>query len=533
MKFFYLVITFLFTFISASLSLSAQEVELTLGPPTRNLDSSFRSKTSVDKIIDGRSYNYSYYITEHWSKGETHLELRTNEKITETVILEEAIPYKGMLDARATYYLQDSLYLLVAYIDDKQTDEILYLLSSYIPNQHKLSQPREITRVKYTKSGFPNAVLKPGAIKPAIIKNKYTARLSPDSSKVLISYLRKKTQEAKETMFLQVWANNFESKLWEKEIELPLNKETTQFDSIYIDNDANAFLLFHDVQKTRENNEIRNYHLSKVSQLGNEVSHQTLDIGEYEIKDIHLFFDKEGDMIGTSYYNIKKEVLGMYFLRFPKDVKEMSPITLSPFEDAAALSQKPKYEQIIDELHTKVRKPERTYVLREGIFEKNGDMTLIGESQSDEHITFSNSDMSPGHSTRSTTYVSYHYNDLIITRINPNGKILWLQYIPKRCNNYYSYKYVRRGEEHYFFYLEHADNDWDKHITKEVNFSKINVVMTRITAQGEMSKQMLINYKTYKLDMWYIFYSKIISPDEFTIGLRGKKWSNVATIKWK
>jgi hypothetical protein len=67
----------------------------------------------------------------------------------------------------------------------------------------------------------------------------------------------------------------------------------------------------------------------------------------------------------------------------------------------------------------------------------------------------------------STTYYTYHYNDMLITKIAPSGALAWMKKLPKQQmgtngRGGMSYTYIDGKSHHYFIFL---DNEKNKDLT--------------------------------------------------------------------
>lgn len=94
--------------------------------------------------------------------------------------------------------------------------------------------------------------------------------------------------------------------------------------------------------------------------------------------------------------------------------------------------------------------------LRDVFIEKDGSMLLIGEQYFiKEHTRYNNG--------RTTTYYTYHYNDMLVTKIKPDGKLAWMKKLPKRQvgargQGGMSYSYIPGKDYHYILFLDNEKN---------------------------------------------------------------------------
>jgi hypothetical protein len=94
--------------------------------------------------------------------------------------------------------------------------------------------------------------------------------------------------------------------------------------------------------------------------------------------------------------------------------------------------------------------------LRTIYIHNDGSIVLIGEQYYMEtHTTYSNG--------RSSTYYSYHYDDILVTKIDASGKLAWMEKLPKRQrggagSGGMSYAQLNEKDAHYFVFLDNEKN---------------------------------------------------------------------------
>lgn len=94
----------------------------------------------------------------------------------------------------------------------------------------------------------------------------------------------------------------------------------------------------------------------------------------------------------------------------------------------------------------------RSLSLKELVFSDDGSLSLIGEVY-----------YSVYHYTKSGGYYTYHYEDILITKIDTNGELAWMKKVPKRQmgtrgKGGMSYTYFNANNNHYLVYLDNVKN---------------------------------------------------------------------------
>lgn len=455
-----------------------------------------------------------------------------------TIEIEDLVPTpkdKGIKNFQSCFYWNDSLYTLIAVTNRKEETKDLYVLSSF-QNQSKLSKPRKLASLTEVKTKL--IATSVADAMNYIFKITY----SSDSSKVLISYLYDKGPREAQTMFMQVWGAGFETMLWEKEIEIPFNRASSVFNSIHLDNNANTYLMFNVTDSKRKGIFSKfKYDLMRISNFGEVVDNSTIDLGTNIAKDLHISFDSNGDMLGTSYYYKGNALLGVCLLRYPLNVKELPPLSFHAFEEDIDADRKrdPRFTKFMRSFDGKT---DLNYVLQYTIPESNGDITLIGE---DRYITYPGSIGVGNGAVRLSVSgqqvePQYHFDDVIVTRINKDGKILWTEHIPKRqvfeyeATQYTSYSYLRRGTDIIIIYNDHADNSWDNEVIKSFPTRKAKSVLAvaTITDKGVAKREVISNFK--EDDLWTMSRAvKQLDKNEASIGIYKDGQYGLGRISWK
>lgn len=90
--------------------------------------------------------------------------------------------------------------------------------------------------------------------------------------------------------------------------------------------------------------------------------------------------------------------------------------------------------------------------------EDDNSLLIIGEV---DFIVTTTSTTSTGSSYPRTTY---HYYDILVTKINPDGTLAWMRKLPKRQigsrgQGSMSFQHEKLDGQHYFLYLDHPKND--------------------------------------------------------------------------
>lgn len=273
-------------------------------------------------------------------------------------------------------------------------------------------------------------------------------------------------------------------------------------------------------------------------------------IRDYEIninKDIRInnaafSFDEAGDILIAGFYSNKEEsreatdLAGTYFVRLNPATFEAKTKNSNPFEKEF-LTNFASEKQI--------RKGKTgipvSFAMRHFITHKDGSITLLAENSFEvEHCSNSNGvGVAPGITlSAQTCYYTYHKNEVIITRINPDGSVKYAQAIKKAgysrnpYDNAISYTVIPTEENLYVFYNDHYKSyrPGDTKIRSLPAYKKRVLAVATINSNGEMVKEAMIRHKDIKLEIlprnairtesgliMFGYYKKTVKLGRFTL----------------
>lgn len=244
-------------------------------------------------------------------------------------------------------------------------------------------------------------------------------------------------------------------------------------------------------------------------------------IRDYEItisKDIRIHnaafsFDEEGNILLAGFYEDKGEsrraddLAGTYFIKF--NPKSFVPVikTSNPFEKEFLTNFASERQ---------IRKGKTgiplSFAMRHFFMHKDGGVSLLAENSFEvEHCSQNNGvGVAPGITlSTQSCYYTYHKNEVIIMRINPDGSVKYSQVIKKAGNsrnpydNAISYTIIPTEENMYIFYNDHYKSyrPGDTKVRNLPGYKKRVLAMATINANGEMVKEAMIRHKEIKLEI--------------------------------
>ena len=305
------------------------------------------------------------------------------------------------------------------------------------------------------------------------VRNKFDLLPSEDHSKVLIQYRKKPTVKRDTKSFdiigLFVYDSNL-TKLSGSEVTMPYTERRMNNLDYQLDNKGNLYMLtkiFHDdsdKDKKRNGDTEANYHLELfVIKSGSD----KIEISEFPNKDkfinkLWLFDTGKDYLVCAGFYSTSQgdwdDCDGIMGFKVKTDGKmydefyhEIPVEVLNQYETARTARKNEKKERKGDN-------PQFSDLeLRDLLIQPDGSVILVGE----QHFVLAHTNCNPKGGCN--TYYTYHYCDMLITKINPDGKLSWMKKIPKnqvgkRGKGGMSYKYFNANSSHYFVFLDNVKN---------------------------------------------------------------------------
>jgi hypothetical protein len=438
---FRLFICFLFTVCNAF----AQGPEVKLGTPYPVIDAPQKYYFSKNNEVLAVKIDKKKYVLQKLSTNKlTEISRMTYEDFPKGFSFERIMEYHGR------YYI---LYTL----DDKK-EKVFNLYS------------REIDFAKGTFIDLGKKLL---SIKDESLGFEYNS--SFDETELLIKYRVKPEKRNDNISYDIIGFNVFDENLsmvWQKEVTMPYTEKKMNNIDYSIDNKGNAYILttVYDDNTTREKKrgeEKANYHIEllKVEAQTGTINIAPVQVDTKFISKIWLFDSAKGYMTCSGFYDNGSKADAVDGIFFFKVNAEGKIYDLKSFEIPLAIINQYINERAQRKNEKSEEKDEaqlRHLELKKIITEEDGSLLLIGQQEWLETRTVTTTNHNGGTTTR--TYYIYHADDLLVTKVDPSGRVDWMKKIPKRqTSSFYmgsrSYQYIKTGKSYTFFFLDTDKND--------------------------------------------------------------------------
>ncbi len=341
-------------------------------------------------------------------------------------------------------------------------------------------------------------------------EGKFNFHISKDSSKVLIYSQLPNQKKAQERFSLQVFDNNFEQ-IWEKNISLPFPDNRFAVTDYRVDNKGNVYLLgilYENTSGFLKRNTTYQYVILAYNENGEQEEQYDVSLRGKFITDLTFRVGKDGKLVCSGFYSDKGtySTKGTYFFHLDPKTREVSNKNYKEFEFDFVT------EYMSDRKKRKARKAKDggrrdaelyQYSLNDLILRSDGGAVLIAEQYYVERDdNFNNGFNSPyyGYYNRYNNFNNrvdyyYHYNDIIVVNIKPNGEIQWASRIPKRQETsndggyYSSYAMAIVRDKICFVYNENGKNFGAKKNNRRYKFNGSNSILaiTEVGTDGSIN----------------------------------------------
>lgn len=406
----------------------------------------------------------------------------------------------GKFESEGFYSIKDNFYWFYSFRDKKSNTE---RLSGLVFDKTSLRfKDKEIT------------LLETGKLESS---DKYKFYCSADSSRLLIVYTKTKqnnNKQSKTTIGFHVLDDKLD-KVYAVEIEMPYPASEMKNLDYDIDSKGNIYLFTQilipnpvrvDEDEEEQPEKKYRYVLMRLKQSSNTFETVNIGISDKYITTFSMKEDWDHYMSITGYYaNDKNKIVnGVFLVRFTDEnfTSQTSQATHLTFTSEMLMPRE------TEDGETRLTKKNdnigiTNLNLRKVLFNDDGTMLLIGEQ---EYVTTS---VQVGGTFDGTINYIYHYDNIIVIKMNKDGKLVWCRNIPKSQTGQVlktSFYYHRHKGMDYFFHLD-SNETTDLNAANEsapygpnINGEVLSCV--RIDLTGKMNKHQVLNCFKEGIDIY-------------------------------
>jgi len=325
---------------------------------------------------------------------------------------------------------KNEVYFLTSYRNKKT--EINYLFSQTIDD--KLNTSKKLNKIAEIEEASD------------LDDGEFEYRFSKDSSKLLIFSRQPQNRKEPEEFHLQVYEPGFQEVV-SHNISLGYASENFSVEDCQVDKIGNVYILgvvYNDASRFKNRDKVNYQYVMQFYPVDTTILPSEIKLlnKEYFTSDLTFRVADDGNLIGAGYFSKKgiNGIQGVTYLKINTSSKTLENQTFTPF-DIEFLTElmTPKQKKRAMNNSSKNDLPELfNYNLDHLVLRSDGGALLIGEQYSVEKVYRNNNYGFGGYYYGWSRYNQpdridyyYHYDDIIVVNVAPNGNIEWSTHIPK------------------------------------------------------------------------------------------------------
>lgn len=332
------------------------------------------------------------------------------------------------------------------------------------------------------------------------------------------------------------------NELWKREITLPYTESKFEVQDYCVDNDGNVFLLGIKYQERGESKRRGTpnyeYKILGYREDGADVEEYSVSLGDMFLTDMKIDVSPKKDIICAGFYSERGtfSIKGTYYLRIDRKTKEIERISSKEFDiDFITMNFTEAQERRAKKREAKGKNVELyEYDLRDLVPRGDGGAVLLAEQYFVTVVC--TTDPKTGQ-TRCTYY--YHYNDIIVVSVDPDGQIEWATKVSKRQTSandggyFSSFAHMVTDGKLYFIFNDTKKNLEVERQGRYFNYSlgdKNGIVMlASVDADGNVERRALLSNE----EITAITRPKLcrqVSPTDFLLYAKRRKGSQFGMV---
>ena len=358
----------------------------------------------------------------------------------------------------------------------------------------------------------------------------FSVKLSQDSSKFIIIYQNPVNKDDNQPIGFLIFDEDMDL-LWKKEATLPYKETDFKTEDFLVDEEGQVYIQgritqYKKVGLSYNQVDYYNYTLLKFSQNKKEAFEYPLELDDKYISNVKITLNQKQDLICGSYYSLKPEGrnMGSYFIKFNGKTDEVMAQRHTEFD-------KNTMAEFLEENDGVVIK---TTSIEKGIYNiKLNDIIITN----DDEIYFIGEQIY----TRGGEKPEIHHNDIMVIKMNSEGKIEWIKKVGKRQTtfgretSFVSYHLSFLNDKLYFIFNDNAKNlnhtgkgRSERYYAEDSNKNTI-VSLVVMDEKGTQTREKLFGYNDVNVTVMPE-ESKMLSKNEIILYGLGKKTERLIKV---
>lgn len=281
--------------------------------------------------------------------------------------------------------------------------------------------------------------------------------ITPDSTRFLFYTSTEKAKEENELYTLTEYDANLEE-VWSKDLRLPQRPGTAEITEVFPDDSSGVYFVSTSVERkndfTATTIEYGNYVVYYFSYADNRLKEYEVSLKEKQIVHMRGAMRKNGALVLGGYYSNRSDerVAGTFLFEINSGGNAIRTARYSAFSDALL-------EEFAEGKRFRRKGGISNFFLDHVVILPDSSVVLVGEQF--RRIEQYMNDVSSG---RMMVEYMYHYDDVVLTRMDVDGNVLWNRRIPKQQYSYSndpacSYALWCKGTSVHLFFNDDASNN--------------------------------------------------------------------------
>jgi len=431
-------------------TVSFPQAKVTIGSPYGTIDA--REKYYFPKngqILTVKMQKRSVMLQKLDAQTLKFLQIRSYDDLPKDVVIEKVMEFN------------DRFYLFYSLYEDKT--EQLFVREIDFKNGTFKGVGRKLISVSDKLSG---SLEKTGFMRVGVA-DKFDFYASFDSSSLIIKYRlvpeTRRDSKSYDVIGMHVFDKDLLEK-WGNKVTMPYTEKKMDNLDYSVDASGNVYIvarIYNDDTTDKKRGDDVNYtiEIMKLAAKTGSITTTKVNIADKFVKTVWLYETPQNNMIGIGYYNKGNQpgnVDGVLYFKvnnngLASDMKTYE-IPVEIMNQYASRREKRKNEKKEDDDEAEIT----NLRLRDVLIRKDGSILLIGE----QAYMVTRTSYVNG---RSSYYVVFYNNDMLVTKIDPAGKLAWMRKLAKRQRGGIegggmSYAYVAGTDAHYLVYLDNEKN---------------------------------------------------------------------------